>query len=305
MTNALDKTVVASCVVFVALSGWAAVGPGGLGLPLAAQVGVGAALVVLLLGHTWKHLGAPLFAAFFGTAAIIEWAFEQANISFGGFIWGDIRYGDIGLFQAHLGDVAIAVPVLMAVLLWPTYVMINLLLDGRVVVSPRSMTWWQTLWHCALYGFVHSWLMLVFNGECERFGLYRWVGKSLNRPAADMFLGDPTAPRGWAIYVFVTMVVFTFVMVPLLGTAALARADERALQVSDGAPIVLFGTMGVTVHANAPNQTVGNVALWTVGFFAVLVSYRFVAILRDQRQPAAVIGTPPSSAHNSVRTAPT
>ena len=40
---------------------------------------------------------------------------------YGGFIWGDLRYGDIGMFDLHVGSVPIAVPVLMAAILWPTY----------------------------------------------------------------------------------------------------------------------------------------------------------------------------------------
>jgi uncharacterized protein YhhL (DUF1145 family) len=278
----LDKLIGGSCVVFVAISAWAAAGPGGLGLPVAAGAVLLAALMVLLLGHMWKHLGVMLLAAFFVTGAAVEWVFEQANISFGGFVWGDIRYGDFGAFSVHLGDVPIAVPLLMAVLLWPTYAMVNLALDGRVVVDPRAMAWWQTGWRCALYGMVHSWLMLVYNGDCEKFGLYRWVGRSLERPPADMFLGDPTAPRGWAIYVFITMLVFTVVMVPLLGKSALNDAADRPLAWSDGAPILLFGVMGVMGYLNPVNATVGNVALWTMGFFAGFVGYRFAAMMRAQ-----------------------
>ena len=239
-------------------------------------------MLVLLLGHMWKHLGGPLMAAFFATGAAVEWAFEQANITFGGFIWGDIRYGDIGVFDVHLGDVPVPVPVMMAALLWPTYAMVNLALHGGVMVDLRSTTWWQTVWRCAFYAMVHSWLMLVFNADCEKFGLYHWVGRSLNVSADDRFLGDPVAPRSWAIYVFITMIVFTFVMLPLLGKPALRRAVDHALQWSDGAPIALFGMMGLIVYLNPVNKTVGNVALWTMGFFAVFVGYRFIAVMRGQ-----------------------
>src|SRR6516225_10352912 len=42
----------------------------------------------------------------------------------------------------------------------------------------------------------------VFDALRVKWGLYRWVGRSLDYPVADTFFGDPTAPRGWAIYVF-------------------------------------------------------------------------------------------------------
>jgi hypothetical protein len=169
LIRTLDKVVAWSCVCFAALEAWAAVGRGGMGLPLVAQAAMAVSLLILLLGHMWKHLGVRLMLAFFVTSAVLEWAFEQSNISFGGFIWGDIRYGDMGIFSVHLGDVPIAVPVMMAAILWPTYAMVNLALDGRVVIEPRSITWWQGIWRCVLYGMVHSWLMLVFNGVCEQW----------------------------------------------------------------------------------------------------------------------------------------
>jgi hypothetical protein len=114
-------------------------------------------------------------AAFFFCASGIEWAFEQINISYGGFIWGDLRYGQSAVLGPHLGSVPIAVPLLMAAILWPTYAMVNLALDGRVVVDPRSLTWWQTVWRYTLYGVVHSWYMFVFDALRVKWGLYRWV----------------------------------------------------------------------------------------------------------------------------------
>jgi hypothetical protein len=41
----LDKAIVVSCLIFAVLRGWAAGGPSGLGLPIAAQVIVSAAIL--------------------------------------------------------------------------------------------------------------------------------------------------------------------------------------------------------------------------------------------------------------------
>jgi hypothetical protein len=54
----LDKAVIWSCVVFGA---WAAVGPGKMGLPIAAHAVLVISPLIILLGHMchmWKHLGA-------------------------------------------------------------------------------------------------------------------------------------------------------------------------------------------------------------------------------------------------------
>jgi hypothetical protein len=47
----LDKAVAWSCVAFAILGAWAAAGPGGMGLPIAAQAVLTLSLLILLLGH--------------------------------------------------------------------------------------------------------------------------------------------------------------------------------------------------------------------------------------------------------------
>ncbi|MGV9669209.1 hypothetical protein ACWDPV_01255 [Gordonia sp. NPDC003504] len=242
-----------------------------------------ASMAVLLLGHMLKHLGLQLLVSFFAVAAVVEWAFEETNIRNSGFIWGDLRYGDAALLGPHIGSVPVAVPLLMAGILWPTYACVNLLIDGKVVVDPREHSWWENLWRCALYGFVHSWYMFVYNALCEKWELYRWVGHTLDYSEADRFFGDPKAPLGWAIYVVVAMAAFTFVMVPVLGKSALTRARVARLSWVDAAPVVVIGGMGVEMYLNPVNASVGNIALWTLGFFAACVGLKFVEVLRDQR----------------------
>jgi hypothetical protein len=247
-------------------------------------------LATLLVAHMGKHLGWRLTAVFFATASVVEWVFEEVNIGHGGFIWGDLRYGDLTIFSVHIGSVPIVVPLLMAVILWPTYAGVNLALDGRIVVDPRGLTWWQNVWRCVIYGFVHSWMMLLTNGLCEKWGIYRWVGHSARRPEADMFLGDPAAPAGWLFYVVVTMLAFGYVMIPLVGRRAVERANARPLAWADAAPIVFLGASAAQQYFSPINNaTVANVSMWTMGFFAVFVGYRFVDLMRSRSADAAVV----------------
>lgn len=284
-SSSLDITIGVAVLLFVVASVWAVIESDGDGAGVSAvpQTLMVASMAVLLLGHMTKHLGLKLMVAFFIVASVVEWVFEETNIRHGGFIWGDLRYGDAALLGPHIGSVPIAVPLMMAGILWPTYACVNLLIDGKVVVDPRQRYWWENLWRCALYGFVHSWYMLVYNGLCEKWGLYHWVGHTLDYSAADRFFGDPKAPLGWAIYVVIAMAIFTFVMVPLLGQTALTRAQNAKLSWVDAAPAVFIGVMGLEMYLNPVNASVGNVALWTLGFFAACVGLRFVGLMRDQR----------------------
>ncbi|WP_421843147.1 hypothetical protein [Mycobacterium sp.] len=277
----LDKVITAAIATYIVLGVGFAVLQGGTAMPLVAVIVVVAAIVVGLLGHMVKHLGPRLAVVFFVTATVVEWAFEESNIQFGGFIWGDLRYGEI--LGPHLGSVPVAVPLVMAAILWPAYACVNLVLDGRVVVDPRSMPWWQTLWRFALYAMVHASYAFAFDGLCRQWGIYQWVGNTLSTySSADLFFGDPRLPWGWAIWVVMVMVIF-FALTKLrtLGQH-IADTGTRRLTWADAAPIVFLAMACVQVYLQAVNDAVGNVTLWTLGFFAALVGYKFVAILRSQ-----------------------
>jgi hypothetical protein len=83
---------------------------------------------------------------------------------------------------------------------------------------------------------------------------------------------------------FVAMLIFSFVMMPLLGKPAIERAARARLTWSDAAPIVFMGTMAIQMYVNPINESAGNIALWTPGFFALIVGYRFVAEIQRQHK---------------------
>ncbi len=133
--NPIDIALGVACVVWVVMTLWSGISTGGAGLPVVAQTITSLALVVAVFGHMLKHLGVKLALAYFVIASVVEWAFEQANISYGGFIWGDLRYGDIPMMGPHIGNVPLLVPVGMVALLWPIYVIIS---DSRRQDRGRS-----------------------------------------------------------------------------------------------------------------------------------------------------------------------
>ncbi|MFJ4652416.1 hypothetical protein ACIP5Y_14230 [Nocardia sp. NPDC088792] len=282
--NPVDVALGVACVVWVVMTLWSGIQTGGKGLPVIPQTITSLALVVAVFGHMLKHLGVKLAAAYFVIAAIVEWSFEQTNISFGGFIWGDLRYGDLAMMGPHIGSVPLLVPLGMVALLWPVYVIINVVLDGKIVVDPRSLRPWQVVWHCVLYGMLHAWIAFLANGFCTKFGVYEWVGRSKALPAQDSFFGDPKLPIGWAIWGFLITLVISFVLIPVLGKGALARAGTRPLSWVDAAPIVVIGSYAFALYLNPVNKSVGSVILFMFGFISLLALYRFVAVLLEQRR---------------------
>lgn len=287
--NSVDMALGAACVVWVVMTLWSGIQTGGAGLPVIPQTITSLALVVAVFGHMLKHLGAKLASAFFLIATVVEWAFEQANIMFGGFIWGDLRYGHLSMLGPHIGSVPLIVPVGMVALLWPVYVIVNVVADGKIVVDPRTLRPWQVVWHCVLYGMLHAWIAFLANGFCTKFGVYEWVGKSAALPAQDSFFGDPALPAGWMVWGFVTTLVISFVLIPALGKAALARSQARALSWVDVAPIVVLGSYAFALFLNPVNRSVGSVTFFMFGFITLLALYRFVVVLVEQNLPGAAV----------------
>lgn len=288
-TNPVDVALGAACVVWVVMTLWSGIQTGGAGLPVIPQTITSLALVVAVFGHMLKHLGVKLAAAFFLVATVVEWAFEQANIMFGGFIWGDLRYGHLSMLGPHIGSVPLIVPVGMVALLWPVYVIVNVVLDGKIVVNPRLLRPWQVVWHCVLYGMLHAWIAFLANGFCTKFGVYEWVGKSGALPAQDSFFGDPALPIGWAVWGFTTTLVISLVLIPALGKDVLARSEARPLSWADTAPIVVLGSYALALVINPVNKSVGSVTLFMFGFISLLALYRFAAVMAEQNGSRAAL----------------
>lgn len=280
--NSVDIALGVACVVWVVMTLWSGIQTGGAGLPVVPQTITSLALVVAVFGHMLKHLGVKLASAFFGVATVVEWAFEQANIMFGGFIWGDLRYGDLSMLGPHIGSVPLIVPVGMVALLWPVYVIVNVVLDGEIVVDPRTLRPWQVVWHCVLYGMLHAWIAFLANGFCTKFGVYEWVGKSAALPAQDAFFGDPALPVGWMVWGFVTTLVISFMLIPALGKTALTRSEARTLSWADVAPLVVLGSYAFALFLNPVNRSVGSVTFFMFGFISLLALYRFVVLMVEQ-----------------------
>lgn len=280
----IDVALGVACLVWVVMTLWSGMQTGGAGLPVIPQTITSLALVVAVFGHMLKHLGVKLAAAFFVVAAVVEWAFEQTNIMFGGVIWGDLRYGQLPMLGPHIGSVPLMVPVGMVALLWPVYVIVNVVLDGKILVNPRLLRSWQVVWRCLLYGMLHAWIAFLANGYCTKFGVYEWVGHSRELPPQDAFFGDPALPLGWTVWGFVTTLVISWVLLPTLGRAALAQAAVRPLSWADAAPIVVIGAYALGLFINPVNKSVGSVTLFMFGFISLLALYRFSALMVEQNQ---------------------
>lgn len=79
----------------------------------------------------WRHM-----ATFFGVSAVISWTFEQVGVATGA-VYGRYVYTD--LLGAKLGDVPVLIPMAWFMVIYPSYVMANLIITRRAVAVPVTV----------------------------------------------------------------------------------------------------------------------------------------------------------------------
>ena len=106
------------------------------GLSSVTPAGLGILVVILLLFCLWSATGAlgpRLTFAFFAITAVTSWIFEEVGVVTG-LIYGPYHY--TGTLGPWLGSVPILIPLAWFMLVYPTYIVVNLLVDRWPVGTP-------------------------------------------------------------------------------------------------------------------------------------------------------------------------
>jgi uncharacterized membrane protein len=102
--------------------------------------GLNTLTVILVLFSVWHAsytLGARLTVAFFVITATTSWVFEEVGVATG-LVFGHYHY--TAALGPWLGSVPVLIPLAWFMMVYPSYVVANLIVDGRVVGStgPRG-----------------------------------------------------------------------------------------------------------------------------------------------------------------------
>jgi uncharacterized membrane protein len=98
--------------------------------------GLNSLTVMLLLFSLWHAsyaLGVRLTLAFFAITAVTSWIFEEAGV-ITGLVFGPYHY--TSTLGPWLGSVPILIPLAWFMMIYPSYIIANLILDGGPVGSP-------------------------------------------------------------------------------------------------------------------------------------------------------------------------
>ncbi len=93
-------------------------------------------LMVFSLTHSMYALGWRHSLVFFGLSAVISWMYEQVGVATGA-IYGPYHYTDY--LGAKLGHVPFLIPIAWFMMIYPSYVLTNLIVDGQPAGSHGGM----------------------------------------------------------------------------------------------------------------------------------------------------------------------
>lgn len=87
------------------------------------------------LTHAWYSLGGRLTLAFFGLSAVIAWVYEQVGVATG-LVYGAYYYTDY--LGVRLGHVPLLIPLAWFMMVYPSYVIANLVVEGQATGTRRG-----------------------------------------------------------------------------------------------------------------------------------------------------------------------
>ena len=194
------------------------------GLPVMTAV-----LTVFSLTHAAYALGWRHALVFFAITAVVSWAFEQVGVETGA-VYGRYHYTDV--LGAKLGHVPILIPMAWFMMIYPSYVITNLIADGRAV-GTRGGAWRVALLAGLGALVMTAWDLVVdpiLSGPDVRAWIWQDGGPYFDIPAQNF--------AGWIVTTFVVYLVYR--LLEQRWSAAPAGASTRPVAAM---ALVAYGAM--------------------------------------------------------------
>ena len=222
-----------------------------------------------------RHLGYRHALLYFGIIVVIELIFEQVNIWTGGQVFGQLEYPD-GFFGPKLLDVPLAVPLAMCAINWPTYVLVNIVLFRRVLVTGKDIPLVMALAHCAILATMHT----AWSYCAEPMAL---ANEILYRPTSGdtsgaTHWGVPLVEfRGWWLMTFLQFFIFNIILVRFF-----ALPKEKPFRpLLESAPIVMYFGTAVMLVLNPVNMDLAIGTVFTMITYSALAFFSLWLMARN------------------------
>jgi putative membrane protein len=242
-------------------------------------------LMLLSLTHAGYLLGWRLALSFFAISAVVSWAFEQAGVATGA-IYGPYHY--TGMLGMKLGHVPLLIPIAWFMMIYPSYVIANLVTRGRPTVDRPSLA------SMAGLAFISAMVMTAWDAAMDpgMSGAGHWVWEQ-----GGPYFGVPLQNfAGWMLTTFTVYLLYRWL--------ERGRLPPQAADVTPWAaaiPVLAYTAMAAYYVLRGQPEGVRVVAFFSMGLPVVFAA---AALLRmphpaesAARQPeAATIQAEPGTA---------
>jgi putative membrane protein len=158
-----------------------------------------AVLALFSVTHAWYSIGGRLTAAFFVLSAVISWAYEQVGVMTG-LVFGAYHYTDY--LGTKLGDVPLLIPLAWFMMIYPSYVIANLVTEGRPVGTPGGA--WRLVRLAAISATVMTLWDLVIDPVLSGPSVKAWIWET-----GGPYFGIPIQNYlGWLLTTFTVFLVY-------------------------------------------------------------------------------------------------
>jgi putative membrane protein len=197
-------------------------------------------LLAFSLWHASSTLGIRLTAVFFAITAVTSWTFEEVGVV-SGLVYGPYHY--TSALGPWLGSVPVLIPLAWFMMVYPSYVIANLVVDGRPIGSTGGR---RHVVGLALLGalLMAGWDLVVdplFSGSMVRAWVWERGGPWYGVPLQNYL--------GWIVTTFTIYLLYRSVErrwagQPIESRGAALRAVEPALRAVEPAPEPLKPALG-------------------------------------------------------------
>jgi putative membrane protein len=156
-------------------------------------------LLLFSLTHAFYALGWRNTLVFFAVSAVISWAYEQVGVATGA-IFGPYHYTDV--LGVKLGHVPLLIPLAWFMMIYPSYVMANLIADDQPIGSRGSLK--RIVWLSFLSAAVMTAWDLVVDPLLSGPNIQAWIWEQ-----GGPYFGIPIQNYiGWMLTTFTVYLIY-------------------------------------------------------------------------------------------------
>jgi putative membrane protein len=234
-------------------------------LPNATPI-VTVSLLLFSLLHGYITLGAPNTLIFFAISAIVSWTLEEVGVRTG-LVYGPYHYSD--MLGAKLGEVPLLIPLAWFMMIYPSFVLANLIVDRRPTSrrgSPR---------HVLALSLVSAIVMTAWDlpMDPQMSGAGNWIWER-----GGAYFGVPLHNfAGWLLTTFIVYLLFRLFE---QWRTAHGHAQSEPSRIISSLPVLAYGLVATPYAFVSDPPALRLIACFAMGFPLLLAAINLIHLER-------------------------